>query len=295
MGCFEVSTVAFMKLERSNVEFAIWRKKVDKSLFEHNGTTVPEWACRMWELKRLYGDITSRKDVRSRASVTFKGITYEAWVTTAPHGRSSPAFRLWYDKPLSYELKSAFAMSYMRSLEGSLQSSSDPEQQISFWEFLDIEFDSENHTFRFVAYYTVQPSFPNLFKRLVGSPALRRIEDEVQDKEESRIHKQDWKARSELEYELGATNVVYMLYDSKTKLVYLGEAENLVKRLLQPHNSIPEWDFFRYNVLPAVLAPYRIALERMIIRDFAAILKNKREIPWQDLAGCCLANDKIDR
>ena len=37
-----------MKYERSNVEFPIWRKKVDKSLFEHNGTTIPEWACKMW-------------------------------------------------------------------------------------------------------------------------------------------------------------------------------------------------------------------------------------------------------
>jgi len=44
-----------MKLERSNVEFAIWRKKVDKSLLEHSGTIVPDWACRMWGLKQLYG------------------------------------------------------------------------------------------------------------------------------------------------------------------------------------------------------------------------------------------------
>jgi len=64
-----------MKLERSNVEFAIWRKKVDKSLFEHSGTTVPDWACRMWGLKQLYDDITSRKDPRSVASVTFRGVT----------------------------------------------------------------------------------------------------------------------------------------------------------------------------------------------------------------------------
>jgi hypothetical protein len=75
-----------MKLERSDVEFAIWRKKVDKSLFEHNGTTIPEWACRMWNLKQLYGDITSRKDSRSQAAIRFKGISYDAWVTTAPHG-----------------------------------------------------------------------------------------------------------------------------------------------------------------------------------------------------------------
>jgi hypothetical protein len=284
-----------MKLERSNVEFAIWRKKVDKSLFEHNGTTIPEWACRMWGLQQLYGNVTSRKDSRSEASAIFKGISYSAWVTTAPHGRSSPAFRLWFDRTLAYELKSAFVMSYMRSLEGSLDSQMDPEEEIPFWEFLDIEFDSQNRIFRFVAYYRVQPSFPNLFKRLVGSPALRRIEDEVQDKEENRIHKQDWKARSELEYELGATNVLYMLYDSKARLFYMGEAENLVKRLLQPHSSIEGWDFFRYNVLPQALAPYRVAIERMLIRDFAAILKNKRDIPWYDLGGCCLANDKIDR
>jgi hypothetical protein len=151
----------------------------------------------MYGLKQFYGDVTSRKDDRSRASTTFNGITYDAWVTTAPHGRSSPAFRLWYDKALSYELKGAFVMSYMRSLEGSLQTSCDPEQQISFWEFLDIEFDPQHRAFRFVAYYTVQPSFPNLFKCLVGSPALRRIEDEVQNKAENRIHKQDWKPRHE--------------------------------------------------------------------------------------------------
>lgn len=117
----------------------------------------------------------------------------------------------------------------------------------------------------------------------------------MQNKDENRIHKQDWKPRSELEYELGATNVLYMLYDSKASLFYMGEAENLVKRLLQPHSSIEGWNFFRYNALPRTLAPYRAAIERMLIRDFAAILKNKRDIPWHDLAGCCLANDKIDR
>jgi hypothetical protein len=74
----------------------------------------------MWELQHLYGNVTSRHDTRSAACVTFKTVRYDAWVTTAPHGRSSPAFRLWYDKGLSYELKRAFVMSYMRSLEGSL-------------------------------------------------------------------------------------------------------------------------------------------------------------------------------
>jgi hypothetical protein len=54
-----------MKLERSDVEFPIWRKKVDKSLFEYNGTSIPEWACKMWGLSHIYGRISSRKNPKS--------------------------------------------------------------------------------------------------------------------------------------------------------------------------------------------------------------------------------------
>jgi hypothetical protein len=283
-----------MKLERSNVEFAIWRKKVDKSLFEHNGTTIPEWACRMWQLPEIYGGVTSRKDTRAKASVVFKGTKCSAWVTTAPHGRKSPAFRLWYDPVLSLELKRTFLMSYMRSLESALQQGSDVEQSIPFWEFLDIEFDSARRLFKFVAYYRQQASFPNLFKRLIGSPALRRVADDIESKSTSRIYKQDWKPRSELEFELGAQNVLYMLLDTEAKRFYVGEASDLVKRLTQPHGSIPNWNYFRYNVLPSELAPYRVALERMIIRDFATVLKNSRAIAWQEIGACELVNDRVD-
>src|SRR5262249_16560837 len=167
-----------MKTERSNVEFAIWRKKVDKSLFEHNGTTIPEWACRMWGLSETYSAITSRKDPASVVSATFKSRTYRGWVTTAPHGRQSPAFPLWYEPELTHELKHAFLMSYMRSLEGLLDRSRDVEADIPFWEFLDIEYDHASREFRFVAHYTAHPAFPKLFKRLVGSPAIKRVEED---------------------------------------------------------------------------------------------------------------------
>lgn len=203
-----------MKFERSNVEFAIWRKKVDKSLFEHNGTTVPEWACRMWGLQKIYGDITSTKDPRSDAAVIFRGKEYRAWVAMTPHRRNS-AFRLWYTPDLSLELKRAFLMSYMRSLEGALGQNTEVEQAIAFWEFIDIEFDASRRLFKFVDHYRQKATFPNLFARLIGSPALRRVADEVEGKGKTRIYKQDWKARSELEFEIGAQNVIYMLLTVK--------------------------------------------------------------------------------
>jgi len=283
-----------MKLERSNIEFAIWRKKVDKSLFEHNGTTIPDWACRMWGLQQLYGGVTSKKDPRSKALVTYDGSKYDAWVTTAPHGRKTPAVRMWYGPLLSLELKRTFLMSYMRSLEGALHKVSDVEESIPFWEFLDIEFDSKQREFRFVAYYRQQPSFPHLFERLIGSPALQKVADEIEYKAVTGIYKQDWKPRSDLEFELGAQNVIYMLIDKNEKRFYIGEAADLIKRLTQPHSSIPNWDYFRYSVLPAELAPYRVALERMLIRDFAGVLKNKKGIYWHQIGDCELTNDKVD-
>jgi hypothetical protein len=284
-----------MKYERSHAEFAIWRKKVDKSIFEQSGTTIPEWACKMWSLPSLFSGITRRDQPGAAAQVTFKERPYSAWVTSAPHGRTNPAFRLWFDAALSYELKQSFLMSYMRSLEDALGDSQDIEVDIPFWEFLDIEFDPGKRLFRFVAHYTMRPAFPHLFKRLLGSPAIKTIEDELEGKPAQRIHKQDWKLRSELAFELGAKNVIYFLHAAGTKRFYIGEARDLVKRLLQPHPSIPDWDYFRYDVLPPALDPYRVALERMLIRDFAAVLSNTTGIGFRDIGAHALANDKVDR
>lgn len=61
------------------------------------------------------------------------------------------------------------------------------------------------------------------------------------------------------------------------------------------HPSIPKWQFYRSDVLPAALAPFMAALERMIIRDFAAVLENKRGISWREIYGYSLANDREDR
>ena len=63
--------------------------------------------------------------------------------------------------------------------------------------------------------------FPELFKNLAGSPALKVIEDEISDKQDFRIHKQDWKPKGKLDTELCALNVIYTLLDKKNKLIYV--------------------------------------------------------------------------
>ena len=134
-----------MKIERSNVEFPLWRKKVDSSLFEHNGTTIPTWACTMWGIPKLFGNCISKNMPDAKVTILFERREYPGCVTVAKEGRKTPAFRLWYEDELGMELKHKFLMSYMRSLEKRLrpEAKEDIEKDIPFWEFLDIEFDSE--------------------------------------------------------------------------------------------------------------------------------------------------------
>ena len=106
------------------------------------------------------------------------------------------------------------------------------ENETPFWEFLDIEFVESEKEFLFVTHYKQVPSFPELFKNLVGSPKLKQIEDSLFGNSGYKIHNQDWKERSNLSTELGARNVVYTLLDDKNKLIYIGEtSQDLIKRL----------------------------------------------------------------
>ncbi|MGD0449920.1 MAG: GIY-YIG nuclease family protein [Candidatus Bathyarchaeia archaeon] len=287
-----------MKLERSDVNHPLWRKKVDSSLFRQNGTTIPHWACKMWDIENDFSSCISRSNPQSEVNVEFKGKQFKGWVTIAKEGRKTPAYRLWYQKQLSYELKDAFLMSFVRDIEDRLRKSKGTdktsiEDEIPFWEFLDIEYEKESKKFFFEAYYTQKPVFSELFKRFIESPVLHKIDDDLEEKPSFRIYKSKWRPREELEFELRANNVLYFLIDTKNKLFYVGEAANLVDRLRQEHSSIPSWDYFRYNVLPDELFHHRKTFERMAIRDFASILNNGSFLALS-LSEYKLTNDKID-
>ena len=153
------------------------------------------------------------------------------------------------------------------------------ENETPFWEFLDIEFVESEKEFLFVTHYKQVPSFPELFKNLVSSPKLKQIEDSLFGNSGYKIHNQDWKERSNLSTELGARNVVYTLLDDKNKLIYIGEtSQDLIKRLNDKEfykQIIPNWTHYRYEALPeSIDSRGRVAIEKMMIRSFAAVLKN---------------------
>jgi hypothetical protein len=263
------------------------------------GTTIPNWACQIWGIDADFSSSTSKSNPKSEVVICFKKKTHPGFITSnKPQTRANPVFRLWVGEELMHELKDTFLMSFMRDIESRLRAdaSDSIESEIPFWEFLDIEYDQLKRTFHFTAHYTQKPSFPELFKRLIGSPMIHKIDDELADKDdEFRIYMQSWKPRKELDSEFGAENVLYTLLDTKNKLIYVGEAGRLVQRLNQTHQSIGDWDYYRYDKLPdEVLKAERVWLERMLIRNMASLFINKANLEYFDTSQYKLTNDKVD-
>lgn len=285
-----------MKLERSNIKFPLWRKKVDASILEAGSTPIPSFLHEQWNIVYLFGDSSSKN--KGEVNIFFEGIKFEGVVYKSVK-KNNDFYRLTFEKSLSNNLKKIFSMSYMRFLEEKLRKQKGKEgnieEEIPFWEFLDIEFDSENKTFYLKAHYKQKPQFSHLFSEIVNSHILDDINDTIDNKEEFRISKQDWKEKVELKDELEAKNVLYNLIDVNNKEVYIGETESLLNRLGSERIEIPDWTHYRFDSLPNDLTKkQRVAIERLIIRTFASFLKNNKDIPSFEISDFKLNNKKID-
>ena len=91
------------KLERSAVKYPLWRKKVDSSLFQHKGTTIPNWACKTWGINKAFSTCSSKNNPRSKVYIYFSNRKYPGNVTCAKQKRVNPAYRLWFDDHLLYD------------------------------------------------------------------------------------------------------------------------------------------------------------------------------------------------
>jgi len=238
---------------------------------------------------------------KSEVQIIFENKSYIGWVYFAKSPRKNKPCRLRFESALSEKLKQTYVMSYMRSIENGLRegitkySDMKIEEEIPFWEFLDLEFDAETRTFHFTAHYVQKPIFLELFKEIVNSHVLFDIEGILSNKDGIRIAKQDWKSKDELENEIDAKNVVYNLIDVNNKEIYIGEADSLKNRLSGKRSEIPNWTHYRFDSLPNSLSrKERVAIERLIIRTFASFFKNSKGVDTMGVADYQLTNKKID-
>lgn len=290
-----------MKTERSNVKFPLWRKKVDTSLFTKQDTPIPNWLSKVWEIQSIIGDNSSKKSEETKVTLILNKKQFLGSVLfTKKYGKETD-YKLFFQPDFVEELKDSFIMSYMRTLENKLRKNNPSyknniEDEIPFWEFLDIEFDKVEKIFHCKAHYTQKPIFPELFKQFTKSHLLQDMENRLLNKGDFKFIKQDWKPKVELTLQLfDHPNFIYYLIDTQNKLLYIGESET-IKRILQPRSEIPNWDYFRIDFLPIWISRnQRLELERLMIRSFAAVLPNHRPIKFMNISEYNLANKKIDR
>ncbi len=289
-----------MLIERSNIDYPLWRKKVDASFLTTADTPIPNWLLDLWSIKKLFNNVRSKNDNNSNILILFQKSEYEGHIAKIKYSGSSYRYRIYFSQDLMHKLREVYLMTYMRTLEGKLRKldknkNIDVEREISFWEFIDIEFNAKKRVLILTDHYKQKPTFPELFKHLAGSPALKNIDDKINNNEKVKIHKNNWKNREHYKKEIDAENIIYILADTKNKLLYVGEAKKLISRFNSGHKEIPNWDFYKYNLLPKEYDYHRLTIERMIIRDFAAILDNNQGINTLSISEYKLANKKIDK
>lgn len=280
-----------MKTERSNIEFPMWRKKVDDSLLNNCVTPLPNWLSHIWDLSEF--NSRSKNDQSSEVTISFNKKIYRGHITRNK-SYNNERRRLFFQRELGDKLKISFLMSYIRSIEKTLSKKNTKNDLPEYWEFLDIEFNQIDKHFIFTSYFKHPVEFPNLYKKLVESHVINQIEHLHLDKKTS-ITKSNWKPKADLEQEINDTNVIYNLIDVENKIYYIGEAQSLRNRLGGFRHEIPNWTHYRYDVLPSIYGKKeRKEIERLLIRTFASVLKNDVVSSIKLSSEFKLANKKID-
>lgn len=286
-----------MKLERKNIDFPLWRKKVDKSILEGNETPIPKFLWDIWNIEKLFKNCRSKKSSNSKIEIIFKGNLYHGHIVYKANGQ----YRMVIPTELCNHLKKVYIMTYMREIENRLRKLKSAykgtkiEEEIPFWEFLDIEFDSIGKKAIFTAHYVQKPIFIELFIEIINSHILDQIENSLDEKNQNSIIKKDWRPKKDLKNELNAKNIIYNLIDTENKEIYIGETESLLERFSNDREEIKNWNYYRFDSLPSSFNKrQRLEIERLIIRTFAAFFSNQKGIKTMRVSDFKLKNKKID-
>jgi len=103
----------------------------------------------------------------------------------------------------------------------------------------------------------------------------------------------NWIHVREFQKHANAVNVIYYLANTKKKLLYIGKAEVLGKRVNpgRDHQDMPgDWNKFRYDIVKSEYSTILDKIEDHTIRSFASILKNNKNYPSLEIGSYVLVN-----
>jgi hypothetical protein len=146
---------------------------MDSSMFIEKCTMIPEWVKDNLFIIRDIFPHNSRNNPQSKVEIQYRHnngrITkHVGWVVTTYFNNRKDVQRLYFGDDILSNITKDFKMSYHRTMEKIHRDWNSPriEEEIQFWEFIDIEFDPKGLKFIFVPHYTLDENILDDFTYL---------------------------------------------------------------------------------------------------------------------------------
>jgi len=269
-------------------------KKVDRSLLEW-GVTLPKEYVKSFEKSNLVKLGSSKK-----INVVFDKEEYQIRLSYVKRKKYKPVYQLRWDtnRELLKRLRKTFIQSYtiLKSQKELFDISKKKRKYFRTklmggqQEVLIIKPITGNKI-KFEVFIRVENEWNTLFERLADENVFGWLFDKNKNYLISRstnwINVKDFKKHKE------AVNVIYYLANTDKKLLYIGKAENLGKRVKpgRKHQNMPgNWDKFRYDIVKSEYSNILERIEDHTIRAFASILHNSKGFSTLDMGEFKLMN-----
>lgn len=269
-------------------------KKVDRSMMDW-GLTVPQDYIIDFEGRSKLKPGTTRK-----IEILWGKKTYTAKLCHVKRTNYKPVFQIRWDnnKQLLKKIRKTFIQSYVilksqkelfdiKKEEGKhfRTQLSGGQQEVLILQPLN------SKQIQFEVFIKIENGWNRLFERLADENVFGWLFDK--EKKYLISRSTGWFRVKEFQKHASAINVIYYLAHTKNKLIYIGKAEELGKRVKpgREHQNMPgDWDRFRYDIVKPEYANILDKIEDHTIRSFASILKNKKNYPSLELGSYTLAN-----
>jgi hypothetical protein len=143
----------------------------------------------------------------------------------------------------------------------------------------------------FDVFIKVENEWNSLFERLADENVFGWLFDKT--KKYLITRSTSWINVKEFNKHSNAVNVIYYLANTKKKILYIGKAENLGKRVKpgRKHMEMPaDWDLFKYDIINTEYANILERIEDHTIRSFASVLKNNKGYSSLEVSSYKLVN-----
>ena len=266
-------------------------KKIDRSMLEW-GLTFPEEYIKDFE-----GRVPVKLGHSRPVEVIWDKKKYSVRLSNVKRKKYKPVLQLRWDnnKELLAKLRKTFIQSYVISKSQKELFDIDKKGKKYFRsKFLQEALKIRPINYRriqFDIFIKVETEWNHLFERLAEENVFGWLFDK--DKKYLISRSVNWQDIGVFNNHANAVNVIYYLANTEKKLIYIGKAETLGKRVRpgRKHQNMPaDWDKFRYDIVKPEYSNILDKIEDHTIRAFASILENTKKHPSLKLGKFKLAN-----